>query len=472
MDLHISLVGRTDLSGEIYRQLRCAVLDGRLRAGERLPPTRELAKRLSVSRTTVTVAYDRLAGEGFVGTRVGAGTFVRGHVGDGGDRAPRRGTGGALKPRPFWAGVRVPRPFERPARFDFRAGLPDVGRFPHVAWRRLVSRELRASAVGGGVYGDAAGEPGLCEAIARHIGVSRGVVATAEDVTITNGTQQALDLLTRVLLAPGDRIAVEDPCYTPARLCFESHGVRVVPVPVDAEGLVVDALPAGARAVFTTPSHQFPLGTTMTLARRLALLEWAERHDAAILEDDYDSEFRYGGRPIEPLRTLDRAGRVVYVGSFSKTMLPTLRLGFVLTPPSLRDAVRGARFVTDWHAPVAMQRALGRFIEEGGFARHIRRMNRIYEERHAVLIATLERDFADVFDVIPSAAGLHVCAVAREDNDMAALAARAADDGVAFQLLSRFGMTPPVPQGLVLGFGAIETCDIPEGLTRLRRALP
>lgn len=212
-----------------------------------------------------------------------------------------------------------------------------------------MARELRASAVGRGEYGDPAGYPPLRGAIARHLGVSRGVTTTPGQVTVTTGTQQAFDLIARVLLVPGQRVAMEDPGYAPVRRLFQSLGLDVTGAPVDEQGLVTDALPADARLVYVTPSHQYPLGMPMSLSRRAALLAWADRHDAAIIEDDYDREFRYGSRPVEPLCTLDRSGRVSYVGSFSKTMLPTLRVGFVVAPPALCGALRAAKYVTDWH---------------------------------------------------------------------------------------------------------------------------
>src|SRR5581483_8080497 len=311
MEVHVSLVGRDDLTGEIYRQLRAAIIAGRLQAGDQLPPTRELARRLSVSRGTVAAAYDRLSGEGFVTSRVGAGTFVSRWAGRG---EPAAGaTGGALRPRPVWQHIPVAGAFEVPARYEFRTGLPDASRFPFQTWRRLLAAELRAPAVGRGEYGEPAGLPALRSAIARHLGVSRGLVTAPGQVTVTSGTQQGFDLIARVLLAPGDLVAVEDPGYAPPRRLFQSLGLEVSGVPVDEHGLVVAALPARARLVYVTPSHQYPLGTAMSLARRAALLAWAGRHDAAIVEDDYDCEFRYGSRPIEPLCTLDTTGRVSYV---------------------------------------------------------------------------------------------------------------------------------------------------------------
>ena len=468
MEIHVSLIGRKNLSGEIYRQLRRAILADTLRPGDVLPPSRELARRLGVSRTTVTVAYDRLAGEGFVVSRVGAGTFVSERV-----RRPSRPTkrdvpAGVLEPRAIWDPVVVSTVFARHAEFDFRTGVPDASLFPYDRWRRLIARELRSNSAAG-VYHEPAGHLGLREAIARHIAVSRGVETTADDVTITSGAQQAIDLVSRVLISPGDRVAVEDPGYTPPRYLFASHGARITGVAVDADGIVVDKLPRRARLVYVTPSHQYPLGMPMSLSRRAELLAWAERTNAAIIEDDYDSEFRFQGRPIEPLQTLDTSGRVIYVGSFSKTMLPTLRLGFVVSPPSLRDAIRKAKYVMDWHAPLLVQAALARFIDEGEFARHLRKVGGVYRARHELVMRIVARDFADDLEVVPSAAGLHVAALARRASvaEIREVVRRAADAGVALQALSGFAVGPVQRAGIVVGYGAIPTARIEEGLNRL-----
>jgi GntR family transcriptional regulator/MocR family aminotransferase len=473
MELHVSLVGRQDLSGEIYRQLRRAILEHRLRPGDPLPPTRELARGLSVSRTTASIAYERLAGEGFISARVGAGTFVStravGRSTDG-----KRCTPGVLRPRRIWESVALPTAFDREAQFDFRTGLPDATLFPHAAWRSLMARVMRDDrAVTGGVYGHPAGYRGLRDAIARHIGIARGVETSADDVTITSGTQQALDVVARVLLAPGDHVTVEDPGYPPPARLFLSLGQRVHGVPVDQEGLIVDAIPRRVRLIYVTPSHQYPLGMSMSLPRRLALLAWAERHNAAIVEDDYDSEFRFAGRPIEPLQTLDHGGRVVYVGSFSKTLLPTLRLGFLVTPPSLRDAVHKAKHVTDWHTSMLAQAALARFIEEGGFARHIRKVGTVYRARRELILATLSRDFADHLAVVPSVVGLHVTTTARcmTAARIGEMAQRAMAAGVAVQELARFATGHDRRAGLMFGYGAIATDAIAEGLRRLRSAI-
>jgi GntR family transcriptional regulator/MocR family aminotransferase len=471
VDVHVSLLGRRDLTGEIYRQLRAAILEGRLRSGDPLPPSRELAARLSVSRTTVAVAYDRLISEGFAVARVGSGTFVSPGLAARGKPA---GTPvGVLTPRPVWAGVPVPATDRwRSARYDFRPGIPDARLFPYRAWRRLMVRQLRPSAVGFGTYGDPPGHLGLREAICRHLGTSRGVRALAEDVVITNGTQQALDVVARVLLEPGDCVAVEDPSYSPPRRLFASLGMRVAGVPVDDEGLVVDAIPPDARFVYVAPSHQFPLGMSMSLPRRLALLDWAQQHNAAIVEDDYDSEFRYGGRPIEPLQALDASGRVIYVGTFSKSLLATLRLGFVIVPASLRTATRAAKFLSDWHTALPAQAALADFIDEGGFARHVRRMRSVYRARHECIVAALERDFRGLLRPVPSSVGLHLSALACPDATEAIPAAlrRAQAADVACYPLSLYAAGPAPRAGLVIGYGSIPTEDIPEGMRRLRHS--
>ena len=271
-----------------------------------------------------------------------------------------------------------------------------------------------------------------------------------------------------MLLEPGDVVAVEKPGYLPPKQLFKALGARVIGVPVDSEGLVVEALPAEARVVYVTPSHQFPLGVAMSLSRRRALLAWAERNNAVVVEDDYDSEFRFGGRPLEPLQTLDTTGRVVYVGTFSKTLLPALRLGFMIVPPSLREAANKAKYVTDWHTATIAQSALAQFIDEGAFARHIRKVGRTYSERHEMLTSEIKRNFGDYLDLVPSSTGLHVAAYARRASvdDIDAIASRAFDLGVAIQ---SFPLEGEPQAGIMLGYGAIETARIAEGLRRLRR---
>lgn len=477
MDFHVSLGGRGDLAAQIYRQLLDAILDGRLRSGERLPPTRELARRLDVSRNTVSVAYERLTAEGFLAGRVGDGTYVC----DAPLGRTRRRTapgGGGIRPREFWRSVSEESPDPAPDLttpvYDFSTGVPDLRLFPLETWRRLVARALRPSMVRSAGYGDPSDHAGLRAAIARHTGVARSVRASADDVLVTQGAQQALDLISRVLIDPGTCVAVEEPGYPPARMLFRSHGARVTGVPVDGQGIDVSALPASARLVYVTPSHQFPLGTPMSLDRRAALLAWAERHGAVVIEDDYDSEFRFEDRPLEPLQSLDRSGHVIYVGSFSKTLLPMLRLGFLVAPASLQPALRDAKRLADRHGDVPAQAALAQFIEEGLLARHVRRATRDYSARHDLVTTALRRDFADWLVPVPSVAGLHVCArlspeVATSlDIDQVIGRARAA--GVVVESLARYCGERPGQQGLVIGYGAIPTERVADGLERLAGA--
>lgn len=476
MDFHVTLEGRQDLAGQVYRQLRGAILAGLVRSGEALPPSRELARSLAVSRNTVVVAYDRLQGEGFLETRIGSGTYVCGHIEASATSGPQL-TRQELAQHQRWnidyptrSATRGPR--SSPVLYDFEAGVPDVTLFPFQTWRRLVSRELRLSAVRTAQYGEPAGHAGLRAAIARHVGVSRAVTADAEAVTVTSGAQQAIDLIGRVLLEPGDCVAVEEPGYAPPRLLMQSLGARVCPVPVDSQGIVVAAIPADARLVYVTPAHQFPLGMPMSLSRRIELLAWAAKHDAAIIEDDYDSEFRFGGRPIETLYGLDTRGRVLYVGTFSKTMLPEIRLGFVIGPHSLRPALRLAKYVSDWHSPLATQAALGRFIDEGLLARHVRKMRAEYSARHRRVRQVLAEQ-GDWLRPIESVAGLHLTALLPPGVHMSTgeMQSRLDGSGVAVYPLTAHYADRPTQSGVVLGYGAISVPKIEAGLSLLRRVL-
>lgn len=476
MEIHIPIEGRGDRSERVYRQLRDAMLDGRLRRGERLPATRELAARLGVSRSTVSTAYERLTAEGYLVARAGAGTFVAlpasvAAAGSSRTAAASRRSGGAALPAPAWRHLVDPLWSEpRPIAYDFSVGSPDPALFPHDAWRRSMAAALRGPALRRSDYADPSGLERLRAGIARHLGLARSVATTADDVVVTSGAQQAFDLLGRILLRPGDTVAVEDPGYPPVRQLLEQLGARVVPVPVDEHGLRVDLL-AAARMVYVTPSHQFPLGGVLSLERRTALLEWARRHDAVVIEDDYDSEFRFGARALDPLQRLDGDGRVVYVGTFSKTMLPGLRLGFVVAPPSLVPALRSAKRLTDWHNDVVTQTAMASLLDSGAFAAHVRRASRAYEERHALIEREAAALLAGRLEVVPSAAGLHLALVPAAgvpfDSHRAVEAAAIA--GVAVQPLPRFALKGGW-EGLLLGFGAIAAEDIPDGVRLLAEA--
>lgn len=477
MDLHLrphlglSLDGVAvgDRASTLYQLLLEALVDGRLASGSRVPPTRALATELGLSRGTVTTVYDRLTAEGFLVTRVGSGTFVSRDVVP---HRTRHAPVGDVRPRAVWATLPPPVLDAPAAEFDLSVGGPDTSLFPLAVWRRLVSATLRPSLLAASAY-EGHGDAALRQEIARYAGLSRSVVAGPADVLLTNGAQQGLDVVARAVLDPGDVVVVEDPGYTAATRLFVSHGARVQGVRVDAEGLVVEELPRTARMVYVTPSHQFPTGAVMSLRRRIALLEWAARRNAVIVEDDYDSEFRFEDRPLAPLQSLDRDGRVVYVGSFSKTLMPSLRVGYLIAPQSLQHTLRQAKLLTDWQGDAVTQGALARFMAEGLLSAHVRRVTRVYAQRRAALVSGLESLPAGTLELLPSSAGLHLCTyfVDRTVDDVA-VARAASEAGVSLEPVSvRFLDTPPRP-GLAMGFRRVTVERVPEAIRRLSTVLP
>lgn len=472
MELTLTIRGPRGLGAQLYQELRKAIFDGRLTVGEQLPSSRDLARQLSLSRNTVNNAYERLVSEGYLCTRHGAGTFVAQHVGER-DRRPL-----ALAPatatritqwarRLDYAHSIVPL---RNLPHDFRPGLPDLPHFPIDTWRRLAARTLKTLSHEVAHYGDPAGHPALRAAIARYVAYSRAVPCDGDDVLVTNGSQQALDLLGRILVEPGTTVAVEDPGYPAAISVFRAMGARIVPVPVDGEGLQVDRVPTEAQVVYVTPSHQFPLGVTLSLARRTALLDWAVRRGAVIIEDDYDSEFRFGGRPLESLHGLDHAGVVVYLGTFSKVLFPGLRLGYVVTPASLKEPLVAAKWITDRHTPALEQCVMAAFLAEGHFDKYMRRMQRVYAQRQDTLLSALARWTAPWIEVLPSHAGLHVTGLLPDGFDVDELIDRAFETGVGLYSIGPFYQGRP-RAGLMFGYGACTLTDISEGVRRLRGVL-
>jgi len=461
MDLQLSISGKGDVTRQIYRQLRERILDGRLRSGERLPASRELADELAIARKTVTNVYDLLISEGFLDTRVGSGTFVADGISE--SESIRQTTSPLVVPEQWdrmAASLKIAHP-EVP--FDFNVGVPDVSRFPFPIWRSIVNSRSRLLARNAREYANPRGFAPLRAAISKYTGFTRAVRCDPSDVVITNGAQQAFDLICRVLVRPGTVVAMEHPGYDRARLLFEMHGAELAEVPVDAEGLVVDKLPPDARVVYVTPSHQFPSGVSMSLARRLALLEWASKRGAAIIEDDYDTEFRFAARPLDSLQSLDRHGVVLYVGTFSKVLFPAVRIGFVVAPDPIKRAIVVARELTDWHGSILMEATLARFIDDGHLARHIRKMRRIYAGRRAALLKNIGERLFEGVRVYTGPAGLHVGAILKCRLSAEELSTRAFNSGV--RIMSYSG------DGVAFGYGAIEESDIDPGMQILERIL-
>ena len=466
MELHITLEGGRDLGGQLYRQLAEAIRTGRLADGQQLPPSRLLASQLGLSRRTVSDVYDRLGYEQLLLGRVGVGSFVQApHA------SPRPSQTGtvlasagrlarwAATPRPLVQGPR-----SEFARYAFIGGRATPALFPHDEWRRCVQHALRQDRQERGNYGPVEGLPVLRTAIAGHAAFSRGIRCTPEQILVTNGAQQALALLAQTLLEPGDTVAVEEPGYPMARQLFASLGMHVVGIEVDQDGMVVERIPDGTKLIYATPAHQFPLGMPMSMARRHALLERARQLGAMIIEDDYDSAFRYEGRPTDALQSMDRHGVVAHVGSFSKIMLPELRLGYVVLPEALVHAVQTVKYLTDWHTPSLGQLALARFIDDGQLLRHIRRCHDVYAGRRERLRHWFSGPLSPWFTLVPATAGFHVAALARVPLDIARLLRRARRADVGLIALDAFYHGEQRQHGLYLGYGAIDTLDIDAAL--------
>ena len=468
--------GSRTLLRALHEQLRAAILDGRLQPGLQLPATRALADVYGVSRNTAVAAYDLLLSEGYLFTRPRSGAYVadvlpqpRNRRASGGDAAVDR------RLSAFWRAppAIMPASMQSTARLDFKLGVTDKRLFPFEIWRRLSTRALRAFATQAPTYAGPLGRQALRDAIAKHVSFARAVACRAGDIVVTAGSQQAFDLLTRILITPGRTVvAIENPGYPALRAALAAAGARIAPVPVDGEGMIVEKLPTDARVICVTPSHQFPLGTVMSMRRRAALLEFAQARNAVVVEDDYDGEFRFSGRPLDALQSLDRTEAVFYIGTFSKSLFPGIRLGFVVAPPWAQRALAAAKQCADMHCPVLEQDTLATFISEGHMARHVRRMRPIYATRLNVLLTCLRRDFGRWLESIPSVAGLHVAAFAKSSLDLDAVAEQARELGVGVYPLRPFYFAGSAKQGLLFGYGAIEEREIVEGLSRLRRLWP
>lgn len=469
LPLMLDRAGRFPLQQQLCEQLRRAILDGRLASGTRLPSTRALAQALGVSRTVTSSAFDELVAEGYLEGRRGSGTYVgsdlpslpppRLPVPDVAPRWLRTAPGAAHEEPPT------------PRSIAFRLGMPSMSSLaPRVwreAWRAVTSRLPPES------YGALDGDPALRTALALYLGRSRGLACTPEDILITAGATHALDLIARACLTPGDTVGFEEPGYPAARHILQARGAHIMPVPLDDDGMRVDHLPHGALApplVYTTPSHQYPLATRLSVSRRITLLTWAQLNDSLIMEDDYDSEFRFDASPLPALASLDSAGRVAYIGTFSKVLTPALRVGYLVAPPLLRQRIAQLQDLTDEYVSWPLQQMLAAFISHGHLDRHIRRMRQQYAQKRQAIAQALA-PIAHLAQLRGLEAGLHAYLELRPDLNARSVAQLARTRGVLATVLDSYYLGTPDRSGLLLGYGGEDLPDIIRGATILAEVI-
>jgi GntR family transcriptional regulator / MocR family aminotransferase len=461
---------------QVYDRLREAILTGGLQAGEKLPSTRDLAEQLGISRTVVLLAYDQLVAEGYASGRAGSGTFVCAGV----TRQPSALVTKAPKVRlsPFgsfaataWSRVDFPQRRRPHLPYDFAYGRSNLDTFPFERWRRLLLRCARRAPVSELDYGPAAGNAGLREAISNHLRRSRAVNCDVSQIVIANGSQQALDLIARVLIERGDRVAIEDPSYQGTREALRAAGAELLPALVDRNGVDPAKLPPRTRVAFVTPSHQFPTGVILPLPRRIALLEWAKRKNAIIVEDDYDGEFRYEGQAVESLQGLDREGRVIYIGTFSRTIFSSLRIGYLIAPKSLIPAFTAAKWLCDRHTATLEQETLAEFISDGSYERYLRRVRRRNDARRKALLHAIRTYLSDRVEVTGDGAGAHVVLWPRKRISEEAIIGGAASRGVGVYAISPYYLNSPRRPGILLGYSRMRETEIREGIHRLAQVI-
>jgi GntR family transcriptional regulator/MocR family aminotransferase len=463
----------------LYEELRSAILAGHLRPGGRLPATRELAAQYGLSRPTLVTAFEQLRSEGYVEGKVGSGTYVSQTLPEELLQAPRARTIAKAQSRriPLSAYAHRLKPLARakprPVR-AFRGGEPALDVFPTELWAQVAARRLRRVSTNLLAGGEALGYRPLREAVAEYLNTSRGVKCSAEQVLIISGVQEALDRAAHLVLNPGDPVWMEEPGYPGAASTFHAVGARICPAAIDSEGLDLDAARKRwprPRLVYVTPAHQFPLGVTMSLRRRLSLLEWARRSRTVIFEDDYDSEYRYSGRPVPALQGLDRAGVVIFAGSFTNVLFPALRLGYVVVPRSMVEVFAAAESVSTHHPPLIDQAILCDFIREGHFARHVRRMRELYAQRLGVLVEAARARLQGLLEIADVEAGLRTVGWLQGGISAEVAARAAAERNVEVVPLSRYAYGRTKRNGLVLGFAAVDGKELRRGVEELARAL-
>ena len=460
----------------VYHALKAMIRDGRLAPAARLPSTRELATDLRVSRNTVMLAYEQLLAEGYAVSRNRATTSVASALPTSPMPAFPRHKPAQSPPVSAYA-QRLTRLLGAPPagstrsglRYDFRYGEPSIDEFPREIWRRLLAARARRTARDAFGYAHPAGYAPLRAALAEYLKRARGVVCEADQIVITNGSQQGFDLAARVLLDPGDVAVVEEPHYPGVTIPFEAAGARLARIPVDGGGLQTNRLPPRARLAYVTPCHQFPTGVIMPLERRLALLAWAARANSWVIEDDYVSEFRYEGHPLEALQSLDRDGRVIYVGTFSKTLFPALRVAYLVLPRSLVPSFVAAKWATDRFSATLAQEALTDFITTGQFERYLRRAGNRNAARRRALIGALRHHFGDRVEIAGENTGVHLVVWLNDvrPRDLASVIARARQAGVGLYSVAPFHARPPRRAGLLFGYASLTEVDIRAAIRRV-----
>jgi GntR family transcriptional regulator/MocR family aminotransferase len=469
----------TPLHRQIYEGYRSAILRGDLRPGQQLPSSRTLALEIGISRFPVLDAYAQLLTEGYFESRTGAGTFVSTSLPDQLISSTNGGAAAQIdsEPRPVSRRAALLPYFpETPWRHGwgaFGVHQPALDRFPFRAWANLVTRHSLSPRAGAIHHIDPLGLDTFREVISTYLRTARGVRCDPRQIMIVSGSQQALEVASRVLLDAGDTVWIEEPGYQLTRAVLMGAGCKLAPVPVDDEGMDVAAgirQARKARAAFVTPSHQYPLGVTMSASRRLQLLNWAHSSGSWVIEDDYDSEYRYGSMPIASLQGLDRNARVIYIGTFSKVLFASLRLGYMVVPPDLVEPFRRVRFAMDIFPPYLYQEVLTDFIRAGHFARHIRRMRLLYSERRAALAKSIQREFGDGVKILGAEAGMHMTVTMPEGLHDVEIATRAAQNRVWLWPLSTSYLGTKKQQGFVLGFGSAPTEQIPQAVRHMHKA--
>ncbi|HZP64936.1 MAG TPA: PLP-dependent aminotransferase family protein [Rudaea sp.] len=479
--MYLELDGQGPRYLQLVRALKQAILDGRCAPSTRLPATRGFARDLELSRNTVLAAYEQLAAEGFIEGRVGSGCYVAAFAPGRVEAAPPAAR--ETKPQRVALARRgrraqalydqsIPGRQHRGLRYNLQYGLPMTNPQLASAWRRELSQ---AAAHAETDYPDPQGLLALRRQVCDYLARRRGIVAAPEDVLIVSGTQQAFALAADVLLDEGDAVLLEDPHYRGARQLFQAQGARVLGCRVDADGIVTAALPRGkaVRLAVVTPSHQFPTGAVLSLARRMQLLAWAERSGCFVIEDDYDGEFRYDARPLAALKSLDRAGRVLYIGTFSKVLFPSLRLGYMVLPAALRQAFVASKWLTDRGCPAIEQAALARLIASGAFERHLRQAAKTLKSRRAALLVALRRHAGDAVEVADSSAGMHIPAWLPRMSHAEAerLVQRARVRGLGLYLMAPYCLKPLPRPGVLLGYADLPAADLEAAMKILGECL-